>query len=81
MAKQTDPTEDRQTRGYNRELIIVAALVGLMILVGAVYTLINGPQPTRGAGGVVAGVEGRVTESGAVRPAQAQDPAPPTALQ
>ena len=68
MARQPDPTEDRQTRGYNRELAIVAALVALVIAVGAIYTLVRGPQPTRGAGGTVAGVEERTTPSGALRP-------------
>jgi hypothetical protein len=70
MAKSPDPRIDSFDRGWNRELRIVAALVAIFILVGAVYTLTRGPRPTEGAGGVVAGVEGRVTESGALRPAE-----------
>jgi hypothetical protein len=69
MAKPAkDLTTDPYERRWNREVVIVAALVGLMVLIGAIYTLMNGPQPTEGAGGVVPGVEGRVTPSGAVRP-------------
>ena len=68
----TDSRIDPADRRENRELKIVAAIVGLFILVGAIYTLINGPRPTEGAGGTVAGVEERVTPSGAVRPANTE---------
>ena len=73
MAKPAkDPTTDPYERRWNREVAVVAALVAVAVLIGAIYTLVNGPQPTEGAGGVVAGVEGRVTPSGAVRPADAE---------
>ena len=71
MAKP-DPSVDPTDRFWNREILVVAVLVGLFILVGAIYTLIRGPQPTAGAGGTVGGVEERVTPSGAVRPANAE---------
>ncbi|MBW3560427.1 MAG: hypothetical protein KY446_06260 [Proteobacteria bacterium] len=71
MAKP-DPTVDPTDRFWNREILVLAIVVGLFILGGAIYTLINGPQPTQGAGGAVAGVEERVTPSGAVRPANAE---------
>jgi hypothetical protein len=64
-----DPTEDPFERKWNREVAVVAALVAIFILIGAVWTLARGPQPTRGAGGVVENVPSRITESGAVRPA------------
>lgn len=71
MAKP-DPSTTRSDRFQSRELMIVAAIVGLLILFGAVYTLINGPQPTAGAGGTISGVEAEVAPSGALRPADAQ---------
>ena len=70
MAKN-DPRTDRYTRRWNRELVIVAALVGAFILIGAIYTAINGPQPTEGAGGTI-NVEAEVAPSGALRPANAE---------
>jgi hypothetical protein len=68
MAKP-DPSTTRSDRFQSRELMIVAAIVGLFILVGALYTLFNGPQPAPGAGGTISGVEAEVTPSGALRPA------------
>jgi hypothetical protein len=72
MAKQPDTRTDAFDRKWNRELRIVAALVAIFIVVGAVYTLLNGPRPSPGAGGVLHDVEGRTTESGALRPADTE---------
>jgi hypothetical protein len=49
MAKQADPTEDRQSRGFTRELLIMAVIAALVLGGGVVYTLMNGPQPSPGA--------------------------------
>ena len=40
---------DYETRGFRRELLVVAILVGLFILVGAIWTAVRGPQPIPGA--------------------------------
>ena len=47
MAKR-DPSIDPYERNWNRELRIVALLVGLVILGGVIYTLLNGPQRAEG---------------------------------
>jgi hypothetical protein len=47
MAKP-DPRIDSYDRKWNRELKIVVLLVGLVILAGAVYTLMNGPRRAPG---------------------------------
>jgi flagellar basal body-associated protein FliL len=49
MAKQADRTEDRHSRGYSRELLIMVVIAALVIAGGAIYTLVNGPQPSPGA--------------------------------
>lgn len=40
---------DKETRGFRRELLIVAIVVGAFILIGAVWTALNGPEPIPGA--------------------------------
>lgn len=40
---------DRETRGFRRELLIVGVLVGAFAIVGAIWTALNGPAPIPGA--------------------------------
>ncbi len=40
---------DRETRGFRRELLVIAVIVGLFILVGAIWTAIDGPKPIPGS--------------------------------
>lgn len=42
---------DREMRGFRREFLIIAVLVGLFILVGAIWTALKGEQPIPGARG------------------------------
>ncbi len=43
---------DPETRGFRREMLVVAVIVGLFILVGAIWTAVNGPEPIPGAADV-----------------------------
>lgn len=40
---------DRETRGFRRELLVVAVIVGLFILAGAIWTAFKGSAPIPGA--------------------------------
>ncbi len=43
MSEQGPRLIDRQERRYGREVLIVAVIVGVFILVGAVWTLLRDP--------------------------------------
>ena len=68
MASRPDRTEDRQSRGYTRELVIVAIIAALVLGGGALYTLLNGPQPSRGAMDKRDPAQTVIPEPGAVPP-------------
>lgn len=40
---------DRETRGFRRELLVIAVIVGLFVLAGAIWTAIDGPKPIPGS--------------------------------
>jgi uncharacterized membrane protein len=40
---------DHETRDFRREILVVAVIVGLFILAGAIWTAFNGPEPIPGS--------------------------------
>ena len=68
MAKQPDPTEDRASRGFNRELLIMVVIAALVLGGGALYTMLNGPQPSPGAMDMRDPAETPAPEPGSVPP-------------
>jgi uncharacterized membrane protein len=40
---------DHETRDFRREILVVAVIVGLFILVGAIWTALDGPKPIPGS--------------------------------